>query len=291
MYLLLAIAAAAGFGTADFLGGLASRRASTVSVIVVSQSVGIAMVLLAASLVSSPPDLPAFGWGGAAGLAYGVGLLLLYRGLAVGRMSVVAPITAVCALTFPVVFGLVLGEHPGKWALVGIVFAVLAIGLVSREASSSDSPPGDTAGQGAHSGGVSGRAVVLTAIASGVGFAFFFICFSRTTSSAGLWPLVASRVVTIGGFVAVGLGTRQSFRIPRGAMYIAAAGGLVDVCANTCYVLSVRSGMISLAATLTSLYPVTTVLLARLVLRERIGWLQATGLGCALAAVVLITAM
>jgi drug/metabolite transporter (DMT)-like permease len=251
------------------------------------------MALVAAWLVSSPPaGLSAFAWGGGAGLAYGAGLLLLYRGLAVGRMSVVAPITAVCALTFPVVFGVLLGEHPGTWALVGIVFAILAIGLVSREASSNDAASGGAAVRGAEpGGGVAARAVVMTAIASGVGFAGFFICLSRTASSAGLWPLVASRVVTIGGFVAVGLGTRQPIRIPRGAVYLAAAGGLVDVCANTCYVLSVRSGMISLAATLTSLYPVTTVVLARLVLRERIGWLQALGLGCALAAVVLITAL
>jgi uncharacterized membrane protein len=218
--------------------------------------------------------------------------VLLYRGLAVGRMSVVAPITAVCALTFPVLFGLVRGERPGTWALVGIVFAILAIGLVSREGSSDDSPPGDAGARGTEPGsGVVRRSVVMTAIASGIGFALFFICLARTTSSAGLWPLVASRIVTIGGFVVIGLSTRQSFRMPRKAVYMAAAGGLVDVCANTCYVLSVRSGMISLAATLTSLYPVTTVLLARLVLRERIGWLQAIGLGCALATVILITAL
>jgi drug/metabolite transporter (DMT)-like permease len=286
MFLLLALAAAAAYGAADFLGGVASRRAASVAVIVVSQSVGLVVMLAAAPALSPAPGAAAFAWGAAAGVAYGLGVLLLYRGLAMGRMSVVAPITAVCALAFPVLFGLLLGEHPGGWALLGIALALPAIVLVSSEAPPAEASPE----RGAAPGTRTGRAVVLTAIGAGAGMGLFFICLARTQSGTGLWPLVAMRGVVVGGFAALALGTRQSLRLPRPALVVALGAGAIDVCANTLYLLSTRGGMLSLVATLTALYPATTVLLASLVLRERIRGRQAVGFACATLAAVLITA-
>ncbi|MEM9455245.1 MAG: EamA family transporter [Myxococcota bacterium] len=292
MNFVLALAAAFGFGAADFLGGIASRRAAVVAVIIVSQSIGLVLALIAATILSPIPGPAPLGWGALAGLAYGMALLLLYRGLSMGKMSVVAPISAVCAIVFPVLVGLVLGEEPGQMALVGIVFAILAIALVSSKASEEEEPAGDQSpGDATDAPRSTSRAVIATAIASGVGFALFFISFSRTPPSAGLWPLVASRAVTIGAFLVAARITGQSVRIAAGTFYTVAAIGVVDVCANTCYVLSVRGEMLSLSATLASLYPASTVLLAWLVLREKIGGVQAIGLGCAVASVLLITAV
>jgi drug/metabolite transporter (DMT)-like permease len=286
MSLLLALAAAAAYGAADFLGGVASRRAASVPVIVISQSIGLVVMLAAAPALSPAPDAGALAWGAAAGVAYGLGVLLLYRGLAMGRMSVVAPITAVCALGFPVLFGLLVGEQPGGWALLGIALALPAIVLVSSEAPPAEASPGAAAAPGTRTG----RAVVITAIGAGAGMGLFFICLARTKSTAGLWPLVAMRTMVVGGFAALALATRQSLRLPRPALPVALAAGVIDLAANTLYLLSTRGGMLSLVATLTSLYPATTVLLASLVLRERIRGRQALGFVCAALAALLITA-
>jgi drug/metabolite transporter (DMT)-like permease len=235
----------------------------------------------AAPVLSAPGGGAAFAWGAAAGLAYGLGILLLYRGLALGRMSVVAPITGVCALGCPVLFGLLTGEDPGAWALLGIGLALPAIVLVSSGAA----PPGSAGAQAA-----TGREVVGTALAAGVAMGLFFICLARTRSVAGVWPLVAMRAVVVGGFGAIAVCQRRSLRLPRPALLIALAGGVLDIVANTAYLFSARASMLSLAATLTALYPATTVLLARLVLREPIRGRQALGFACAAAAAVLITA-
>ncbi len=284
MYLLLALAAAAAYGAADFLGGVASRRAAIVAVIAVSQTLALVLVLLVAPLLGDVPSRVDLFWGAAAGLAYGVALSLLYRGLALGRMSVVAPITGVCAPSLPVLFGLLMGERPGPWALAGIALAVVAIVLISRtsEADAPSEPGADTRAR-------LGRGAVLTAIGAGVAFGLFFIALARTRASAGLWPLAAARVVTVAGYLAIAAWQKQSLRLSRPALRPALAGGALDICANTLYLLSVREGLLSLAAMVTSLYPATTVLLASLILRERLQKHQIFGLACAAAALLLIT--
>jgi drug/metabolite transporter (DMT)-like permease len=132
--------------------------------------------------------------------------------------------------------------------------------------------------------------VMGTAIASGVAFGLFFVCFARTGAGAGLWPVVAARAVCLAGFSVVALLIGCSFRLPRAALLGAIAAGALEISANTLYMLSASAGTMSLAATLTSLYPASTVILARMVLRERIGRLQAVGLAFALLAAVLMTA-
>jgi drug/metabolite transporter (DMT)-like permease len=286
MYLLIALAAAAAYGAADFLGGLASRQSRIVPVIIVSQAIALVLVVIAAPLLAVVPSAAEFGWGAAAGLAYGVGLLLLYRGLAEGQMSIVAPITGVCAPALPVLFGLAIGERPGALALAGVALAIVAIVLISRGASP-EPRAGDAAGT--EDGGGAQRRVVLTAVGAGVAIGLFFIALARTHSAAGLWPLVATRSVTVLCYLVVAGVTRQSLKLSRPSLLAAIAGGALDICANTLYLVSVRAGLISLAATVTSLYPATTILLASVVLRERLQRQQTLGLACAAAALVLIT--
>lgn len=287
MYLLLALAASAGYGAADFFGGVASRRAALVPVILISQALALVLVLFVSPFLATVPDLSAFLWGSAAGVAYSAGLILLYRGLAEGQMSVVAPVTGVCALGSPVLFGLILGEKPGVWALVGIVLALGAIVLISSAEASGEAAA--KSGAEGEERAIARRSVVMMAVGAGIAIGLFFIALARTKPEAGLWPLVATRGVTVSCYLAVTLATKQSLRIPRGSLNAALACGTLDICANSLYLLAVRGGMLSLAATFTSLYPATTVLLAGLVLREKISRSQAFGLVCAAMAVLLIT--
>jgi drug/metabolite transporter (DMT)-like permease len=272
----LAVFSSAAYGAADFLGGLASRRGSTIpSVVVFSQTAGLLLVLAALPfLPSATPSFPDLAWGGASGVAGGVGLALLYRGLATGTMSVVAPVTAVCAVIVPVAAGVALGERPTPIASSGILLAVLAIGLISR---SGEVEEGKRAAAG-----------VSIAIASGVAIGIFLVCLERTGPAAGLWPLVPARVASVSMFAVAGALARQRLVPRRGSWPIVFGGGTLDMTANILYLLAVRAGELSIVATLASLYPASTILLARLVLGERLRRLQQLGFVCAVTAIVLI---
>jgi drug/metabolite transporter (DMT)-like permease len=277
--LLLALGSAVLYGAADFTGGLTTRRASTIPVVIVSQASG--MLLLALMLPFLPDASPTrtdLLWGVAAGLTGGIGVALLYRALAIGTMSVVAPVTAVCAVTLPVLFAVAQGERPALLAAMGIVIGVLSIVLVSRQTVES------RAVQEKKNAGVG------IALASGVLIGLFFITFSRAGSGAGMWPLLAARLVSVSLFVLIALGARQSLKMPREALWLAVACGVMDMLANALYLVATRNGPLSIVVTLSSLYPASTVLLARLVLKERLNTWQLAGVGCALAAVVLIVA-
>ena len=284
MSLLLALAAAAAYGAADFLGGLASRKSAIAAVIVAQQTLALVLALMAAPLLTGVPNAPNLIWGALAGLAYALGIFLLYRGLATGQMSVVAPITGVCAPCLPVLIGLLTGERPGFWALTGVVLAGAAIVLVSwaPDATRRAAEPGSAAARAQ-------RQVVFTAIGAGMAFGAFLALSAQTSSDAGLWPLVSGRAVTLLVHLGVALATRQPLRLARASLWTALAGGAIDLCANALYLVATRSALISLVGTVTSLYPATTVLLASLVLRERIQARQGLGLVCAALAVLLIT--
>ena len=271
------------YGAADFLGGLASRRAATLPVVAIVQIVGLIVLAIATPFFSTrPPSATDLLWGSAGGAAGGLGLALLYYALAVGRMSVVAPVTAVCAITVPVVVGLVLGERPGPMVLAGVVLAMGAIVLISQEAEHAPSP--ERGERRERRFDVS----LAYALGSGVAIGTFYVCLERTDTQAGLWPLLAARSTSLAGVVAVALASRRSLRLPRESWRIVAGAGVLDVTANALYLLAVRQGMLSVVATLSSLYPASTVLLAYLVLGERLRRVQVTGLAVAAIAVVLI---
>ena len=281
MFVLLALASAACYGAADFLGGLTSKRANTLAIVVVSQLAGLLLLLIAFPLLpTSSPSTMDFLWGAVAGLTGGTGVALLYRALAIGVMAVVAPTTAVCAVVIPVLVAVGLGERPSLVAVAGIVLAIIAIALVSQ----SDHP--EPVLHEERSG--SGTSAFTLALLSGIAIGFFFVALARTSADAGLWPLVTARAVSVGLFAVMALLASQSLRLWGGTLGIVVVGGSLDMIANLLYMIATRSGPLSVVVTLASLYPASTVLLARVVLHERLSRRQWIGIVCAMAAVVMI---
>ena len=287
MAVLLGLFAAVTYGTADFLGGLATKRNPAIRVALVSQVFGFTLYLMALPLLPEGRfSGEAWLWGGLAGLTGAVGLGFLYRGLAHGRMSVVAPFTAVIAAILPVAFGLATGERPSAPQLVGIALAVPAIALVS-------SVPHQSANPVAVGATLRSRAAALgvfDALVSGIGIGLFFITLARAGDDTGVFPLVAARIVSITLFLALVVATRRSFRLAPGTGPIVAASGALDVTANLLYLLGTRAGLVSVVAVLTSLYPGATVALARVVVKERLSVTQLVGLFLAVAGVASIAA-
>ena len=278
---LLALASAVFYGSADFIGGLVTRRVAAIPVVAISQAAGLLVVLLLLPLLpTATPTSTDFWWGAAAGLAGGTGVALLYHALAIGTMSVVAPITAVAAVAIPVVASITLGEGPGWLAIAGILLGVGAIVLVSQQPPVASEP--SSAGHARNSLGIG------AALAAGVAIGFFLLALAQTRREAGLWPLVSSRLVSVTLVGIVGLARRESLRVPTRQLPITVAGGLLDMLANAFYMVAAQIGPLSPVVTLSSLYPASTVLLARGVLGERLGNWQKAGVACALVAVVLI---
>jgi uncharacterized membrane protein len=284
MTYFLALLSALLYGAADFTGGLATRRAATIPVVVISQFSGMLLLaLLLPMLPGSTPSRADLGWGVVAGLTGGIGVALLYRALAIGRMAVVAPTTAVCAVAIPVVVAMLLGERPGPIGVAGILLGIVSIVLVSQQTDpaapvrtasarrSFELPPG-----------------VAIALISGVAIGFFFLSLAQTAPEAGMWPILGARITSVTLFGVGAVVGKMSFRLPRSALTLALGGGMVDMLANAAYLLAARDGPLSLVVTLSSLYPASTVLLARVVLGERLNARQVGGVICALAAIVLI---
>ena len=275
---MLAIAAALTYGAGDFLGGIATKRAGdSISVVAVSSLTGVALLLCFVWFVPGDPTGADILWGAAGGVAGGLGVMLFYRALATGVMSVVAPVTAVTGAVVPVVTGLLLGERPGAPALVGIGIAIAAVALLARESPGRREQP--TA--------ATGRAFAL-AIGAGLGFGGFFVLLDRTGDDAGLWPLVASRSVTFLLMLGIALITARSVVPRRDALAPTLGTGVLDMSANVLFLLANREGLLALVAVVTSLYPASTIALAQIFLGERLARHQVIGLGLATVAVVLI---
>lgn len=285
MAVLLGLAVAMAYGAADFLGGMASKRAPLLGVLLGVQVIGLPVLAALVVMAGGEPTARALLFGGLAGVGGILGIACLYRGLAIGRMAVVAPITAVGAAVLPVGWGLTTGERPSVVALAGVLLALVAVVLVSSPPPASD-PDARAAARRA------GRAPLVLAVVSGIGFGFVFILLAETGSDSGLWPLVATRAVSIALLAAGAVVSRQAVRptAERGVLLTIAGGGVLDMTANVLYVVASRQGMLSLVAVLSALYPAATVLLARVVLKERIGRLQLGGIVLTGAGVVMIAA-
>ena len=282
MVYLLALASAVFYGAADFAGGLTTRRAGTIPVVFLSQLSGLVLLALLLPFLPGAPTRPDMAWGLVAGLTGGIGVALLYRALAIGVMAVVAPTTAVCAVTIPVLISIVLGERPVPLVASGILLGIWSIVLVSRQ----DTPKGS---QAASSG--SWRRLppgVAIALISGVAIGFFFLALAQTRTEAGMWPILAARLVSTTLFGTLALARRESLRMSRPTLGLVVVSGTVDMLANAFYLAAAWQGPLSVVVTLSSLYPASTVLLARIALGERLNTWQMTGVGCALAAILLI---
>jgi len=272
---LLAILSAVFYGAADFTGGIVTRRVSAIPVVLISQASGLVLVALALPLLpTAAPRAADLWWGAGAGLAGGIGVAFLYYALASGTMAVVAPTTAVAAVGIPVITSIALGERPGWLAVAGIGLGIAAITLVSRQTQ--------TAAQATRPSGL------RPALLSGVAIGLFLLALAQTRPASGLWPLLMARLTSVSLFAVIAIAQRRSLRMPIRLFGLAVAGGAVDMLANTLYMLAAQIGPLSPVVTLCSLYPASTVLLARVVLGERLNGWQTAGVAAALVAVVLI---
>jgi drug/metabolite transporter (DMT)-like permease len=288
MVTVFALAAALLYGSADFLGGAATRSAHVLSVLMVSATAGVAVAGTAALLGGGAPRAAGVGWGICAGAAGGVGFMFFYAGLAAGPMSVVAPLSALVSTVLPVAVALGEGERPGPRVYAGALLCLVAIAGVS----SGGREPAARASTGIP--GASRRAArgIVYGIASGAAFGMFFLFIRNGGESGAFWPVAVARIAgtLIVLIAAAGTRTGPVRWHPDTRLFMTALGaGVLDAGANVCYVLATRAGLFGLAIVLTSLYPGVTVLLARVVLAERTRWAQRAGLALAAAGVVLVT--
>ncbi|MDT4959640.1 MAG: hypothetical protein QOD31_3439 [Pseudonocardiales bacterium] len=276
MVVLLGLAAAIAYGVSDFVGALASRKHTAITVLLYSYPVG--ALLMTVMLPFFPGTLTgrAVAFGIAGGLAGLVGVTIMYTLMITAPMNVISPVTAVLAAIVPVVFGVLIGERPQLAAWFGILLGIGAVVLVSR---TSDAHP---------HGRIALRVIALAAV-SGLGFGCYFIFLAQAGHDSGLWPLVISRYACAVVIVPIAW-QRRAFAPVRGRMLaIVIAAGVFDALANMFFLLATREGLLSLASVLTSLYPAVTVMLAVGLLHEHTSRMQRIGLGLAAAAIVLIT--
>ena len=271
---LLGMLASLGWGIGDFGGGLASRVAPVLGVLFTSQlaslSVGIPLLLLVREPAMTSSDVVLSAIGGALGAS---GLALLYRGLSVGRMGVVAPVAAMITAALPVAYGVLTEGAPSELAIAGIGCAAVGVVLVSMTGSAPDGRPSG----------------LWYGIVTGFLFGMFPIVANGISDDVLVAPVVTVRIasiVTVGGFIL--LLRRQEWRVPRRYWPAMLGIGLVDMLATASYLAALSVGPLAIAAILTSLYPIVTVILAALVLKERISPVHAVGIGAAALAVVLI---
>ena len=273
MPLLLAGLSSFTFGVADFVGGFVTRRAPAITVVWGSHLVSLCAVVAVAPLFSDGLAGEAeLGWGAAAGIAGSVGLVLFYHALATTPAAVVAPVAAIVGTSLPVVFGMIIGERPEPVAWLGMALAVPALVLLP-------SGPRDRR--------LAARGVWL-GVATGVAFALFGILISRTGTDSGLWPLASARVASLLLLTIAGPVLRRPLVAPRSAWPLIAMASLLDMAANILFLLAVRQELLSLVAVVMSLYPASTIALARVVLGQRMSGRQIIGLMLAAGAVGVI---
>jgi drug/metabolite transporter (DMT)-like permease len=306
---ILALAAALLYGTADFLGGVAARRASVFAVLAMTVPAGTAVVVAVALLgeilglgglvghgvLGSPTSIGgwgAVGWAAASGVCGASGLVAFYAGFAAAPISVVAPVAALVSTVLPVGVAIAGGERPRASMVAGGLICLIAIVLVSAPPARRDEGrPGEGQYGDGQPDGASRLLALGYGVAAGAGFGLFFLCLKNAGQSGVLWPVAISRTAgTLVAFaIALATRTRPWQRSGGGIASIALVSGAVDAAANVCYVLATRVGLFGLAVVITSLYPGMTVLLARLLLGERMGRLQQAGLLLAAVGVVLLT--
>ncbi|EME18493.1 EamA family transporter [Rhodococcus triatomae] len=279
---LLALVAAVGYGVSDFVGGLASRRVAALRVVLVSYPVSLLMVLAVAPFTGGELTRSALLWGAVSGMASGLAVWWFYLALADGPMSVVSPLTAVLVAGVPVAVGFATGERPGAVAVAGVVLALVAVVLVSRETP-------EAAGEAVdgHRARFTSTVAWLT-VGSGLAFAVSFIGLDRIGDDSGLWPLAVSRGAATAVVWVVAAGSGQFRLPPRDVARLAVGIALLDVLANGAMMFAFSGGMLSLVAVIGSLYPAATVLLAMTMLGERVGPVQRFGMVLAVAAVAMI---
>lgn len=278
MAVLLAALSALTFGAGDFLGGLSARRIAAQWTTAIAQATGLVLLVVLAVVVGGSPTSADMAYGAGAGICGGLALIAFYRAMSQGPMSVVAPLSAVLAALVPVAAGVLDGERPAPLGILGIALAVPAIVLISREPRADDDAPDRSPAT---------PRVIGAAIGAGVGFGLFFTLVSRTSEDSGLWPLTGARSAAIVMAALVVVAARPELPNRPGAG-LAVLTGLLDSTANVFFLFASRQGLLTLVGVIGAMYPASTVVLARVVLGERLARHQSAGLALAAAAVTMI---
>ena len=275
MAITLALLTAALFGTGDFLGGLAGKRMSVLRVLAISHTIGLVLITVGAIVIADEFLLGDLAWGALAGIAGFIGLALLYRGLARGPMGVVAPLTAITSAAVPAGWGLLVDDESlAGTAWVGVVLALLAIGLASASPVEQSSVS---------------LAAILEALLAGVGFGLMFVGLDQTVEASAPWPIVGGRLMTVSAMAVFFIVKRESPLPPvRSDIRLPAVAGFVDTFSNALFLYATLEGDLAIVAVLSSMYPIATVILARVVLGEGLTRLQQSGFVAAMAATTLI---
>jgi drug/metabolite transporter (DMT)-like permease len=273
---LLGLGSALSWGAGDFSGGLAAKRSPLLGVLLIGQLTGATLMALLALMAGEPaPPATTLGWAMAAGALGAVGLAALYRGLAVGRMAVVAPVSAVLSAALPVAWGALSEGLPAATRLAGFALALLGIWLVARSGGAAEATPR--------------RAGFGLAVLAGACFGGFLIAMNHGARGGTFWPLTAARATAFLLLLATVLVRRGPWRLAAGTLPLVLLSGALDAGGNALFVLASQAGRIDVAAVLASMYPASTVLLAAALLREKMGRAQAVGIAVALGSIALIT--
>ena len=270
----LSLSAAASWGAADFSGGLAAKRADTFGVVVVAHATGLLFMLTLALLAHEPvPERAALLWGAAAGLVGGVGLAALYKALAIGTMGINAPLSAVITAVLPLLFSFLTEGLPRTWQLAGFALALVSIWLIAGQPGARGRNPG------------MGLAVI-----AGIGFSGFLLFSKLAAAHAVFWPLVAARAASTLLMLTIVSVRGRGWKPSAAAVPYMLVAGVLDSGANALFIAATQRGRLDVAAVLSSLYPASTVVLARVLLKERLSRSQSVGIIAALVAVALIAA-
>jgi len=268
------ILASLSWGTSDFSGGVAAKRSHIFGVMIFSYAVGLTLLIgLALGSGESFPSWADLVWAAAGGISGALGLAAYYRALAVGQMGITAPVSAVLGAMIPVLFSAFSEGLPGAAQVIGFGLAVIGVWFLSRPTGSG------TPHQG-----------LGLAVAAGLGFGLFFILINQVSEDAVFWPLVSARGMSLIVWLGVAFASHQDWHPVRAALPVILVAGLLDVGGNTFFLLSSQVGRLDVASVLSSLYPAITVLLAWVILHERLSRSQWIGVITALAAIPLIAA-
>jgi drug/metabolite transporter (DMT)-like permease len=270
-FLVFSLSAVSCWGTSDFLGGYASRSARAFLVTAIANGSGLLAISAVALLTrASFPSRESMLWALAAGAFGGCGLAIFYRALAAGKMGLTASVASVLAVGIPTVFAMLTEGLPGRAQIAGFALAGVGMWLISRPDKNE------------------GSSGIGWAVLAGIGFAGFFLFIKQAGHGSALWIAAASRVAAFICTAAMVLIGRTFAPLPKASALFAAIAGCLDVSGSALFVRATQTGRLDVAVMLVSLYPVVTVVLARVVLKERFTRWKTVGMFAALAAVPLI---
>ncbi|MBT3322289.1 MAG: DMT family transporter [Anaerolineae bacterium] len=272
---ILGLTSALSWGIGDFAGGLASRKMGAYRAVMYGEAIGLIFAFLAIPFVNEPfPDSHTLKWSITAGLIGTIGLLALFEAMRVGRISIVAPLSALIGAIIPVVVGSVVEGLPQPIVYLAFGLALFAVVLISREKDETEHKKGNH---------------LLLPLLAGTAFGLYFVFMNEASKTLVIGPLIAARFSGMISIALYLLFKQESFRIKSGSWHLLTLNGFFDVGGNLFYILAAQAGRLDISAVLSSLYPGVTVFLAWFILKEKLQLSQWIGIILALIAIILIT--